>query len=45
MAHVFVMFAALGIDSKAEMGELSVVCDFPEVFPDDINDFLLECEV
>lgn len=27
-AQVFSIFAALGIDSKAAMGELPVVCDF-----------------
>lgn len=35
-AQVFTMFAALGINSKAAMGELPVVWDFPEVFLDDI---------
>ena len=29
------LFPALGIDSKAAMGELPVVCDFPEVFSDE----------
>lgn len=37
-AQVFAMFAALGIDNKATMGELPIVCDFPEVFPNNISD-------
>lgn len=44
-ARVFSMFSALGIESKVAMGELPVVCDFPEVFPNDISDFPLEHEV
>lgn len=32
-------------ESKVVIGELPVVCDFPEVFPADINEFLLEHEV
>ena len=39
--YVFAMFAALGIESKAAMGEMPVVCDFPEVFPNDISDLPL----
>ncbi|XP_050878254.1 uncharacterized protein LOC127082073 [Lathyrus oleraceus] len=42
-AHVFVMFSTLGIDNKVTMGELTVVCDFPEVFLDDISDLPPEC--
>lgn len=37
---MFAMFTVIGIDSKAAMGEFPVVCDFPELFLDDINDFL-----
>ncbi|XP_050908820.1 uncharacterized protein LOC127122545 [Lathyrus oleraceus] len=44
-AHVFAMFASLGIDSKVVMGEIPIVCDFPEVFPNDISDFPPEREV
>ncbi|XP_050896243.1 uncharacterized protein LOC127102980 [Lathyrus oleraceus] len=44
-AHVFAMFASLEIDIKVAMGELSVVCDFPELFPDYISDLPPECEV
>lgn len=36
-AQVFSIFYSLGIDSKATTGELSIVCDFPEVFSVDIN--------
>ncbi|XP_050877136.1 uncharacterized protein LOC127080888 [Lathyrus oleraceus] len=43
--HVFSMFPALGIDSKATMEELPVLCDFPEVFPDDISDFAPDSKV
>lgn len=39
------MFAALGIDSKATMGELPIICDFPEVFWDYISDLSPECKV
>ncbi|XP_050897713.1 uncharacterized protein LOC127104575 [Lathyrus oleraceus] len=44
-AQVFSKFYALGIDSKAAMRDLLVVCDFPKVFPDDINDLPPEHEV
>lgn len=43
--HVFTMLTALGIDNKDAMEELPVVCDFVEVFPDDISDLPLEFEV
>ena len=43
--QVFSLFASLGINSKAVMGELPVVCDFPEVFLDDIICFPPEREV
>ncbi|XP_050897480.1 uncharacterized protein LOC127104338 [Lathyrus oleraceus] len=42
--QVFSLFASLGINSKAVMGELPVVCDFPEVFLDDIICFPPERE-
>ncbi|XP_050915840.1 uncharacterized protein LOC127130929 [Lathyrus oleraceus] len=42
---VFIMFAYLKDGSKVVVGDLPVVCDFPEVFPDDISDFLSEREV
>ncbi|XP_050915956.1 uncharacterized protein LOC127131058 [Lathyrus oleraceus] len=43
--RVFVMFAALGIDSKAVIGEFPIMCDFSKVFPDDINDLCLDLEM
>lgn len=42
---MFAMFTALGIDGKAALGELPVVCDFPEVFPDEISCLPQECKV
>lgn len=39
-AQVFAMFTALGINGKNAKGKLLVVCDFSEVFPDDISDLL-----
>ncbi|XP_050895582.1 uncharacterized protein LOC127102225 [Lathyrus oleraceus] len=44
-AQVFVMFASLKAESKAKIDEFPVVCHFPEVFPDDINDPPPEREV
>lgn len=44
-AHVFALFSTLRIDSKDTMGELPVVRDFLEMFPNDISDFLPEWEV
>lgn len=42
---MFALFATLGIDSKAAMGELLVVYDFSKVFPDDISDLLPKLKV
>lgn len=42
---MFNQFAALGINSKSVMGELQVVCDILEVFPDNINDLPPKQEV
>lgn len=39
------IFVALGINSKDMMGEMPIVCGFPEVFPDDISDLPSEREV
>lgn len=44
-ATVFMILASISAERKAMIGELPVVCDFPKVFPDNINDFLLESEV
>ncbi|MCI50445.1 cellular nucleic acid-binding protein [Trifolium medium] len=35
---VFVMFASLRVEEKAEVDALPVVCEFVDVFPDDILD-------
>ncbi|MCI39903.1 cellular nucleic acid-binding protein, partial [Trifolium medium] len=43
--NVFVMFASLMMEDKLEVDALPVVCEFPDVFPDDISDLLSEREV
>ncbi|MCI80624.1 hypothetical protein A2U01_0101895, partial [Trifolium medium] len=35
---VFVMFASLIMEEKSEVDSLPVVCEFADVFPDDISD-------
>ncbi|MCI39213.1 cellular nucleic acid-binding protein, partial [Trifolium medium] len=42
--NVFVMFASLMLEEKSEVGALPIVCEFPNVFPDDILDLPLERE-
>ncbi|XP_058783085.1 uncharacterized protein LOC131657734 [Vicia villosa] len=42
---MFAMFASLQSDCEATSVELPVVCEFLEVFPDDISDLPLEHEV
>lgn len=44
-AEVFMILASMKIKSKAVIGELLMVCGFPEVFPDDISDLPPEREV
>ncbi|XP_050897967.1 uncharacterized protein LOC127104864 [Lathyrus oleraceus] len=44
-AEVFMILSSMKDESKSMIGKLPVVCDFPEVFLDDINDFPLEREV
>jgi hypothetical protein len=44
-AIVFMIFANMKLDETAGVTELPVVCDFPEVFPDDIYDVPPEREV
>lgn len=44
-AGVFMILASMKVESKFVIGELHVVCDFSEVFPDDINDLSSEREV
>ncbi|XP_050908707.1 uncharacterized protein LOC127122410 [Lathyrus oleraceus] len=36
--QMFSMFASLKVDNKATSVDLPVVCNFPDVFPDDISD-------
>lgn len=42
---MFIILASMKAESKAMIGELHVVCDFPEMFPDDISDLSSEREV
>ncbi|MCI53468.1 cellular nucleic acid-binding protein, partial [Trifolium medium] len=42
---VFVMFASLRMEEKNEVDALPVVCEFADVFPDDILDLPPEREV
>ncbi|XP_050896267.1 uncharacterized protein LOC127103010 [Lathyrus oleraceus] len=44
-AKVFMILASMKAEIKTIIGELPVVCNFPEVFPDDISDLPLEHEV
>ncbi|MCI72229.1 cellular nucleic acid-binding protein, partial [Trifolium medium] len=39
------MFASLRVEEKTKVDALSVVCEFADVFPDDILDLPLEREV
>ncbi|MCI68280.1 enzymatic polyprotein, partial [Trifolium medium] len=39
------MFASLIMEEKSEVGALPVVCEFLDVFPDDISDLPPEREV
>lgn len=38
------MLASLKVKSEASITNLPVVCEFPDVFADDIDDSPLECE-
>ncbi|MCI97321.1 enzymatic polyprotein, partial [Trifolium medium] len=44
-AELFAVFASLKLESKVKMEELSVVCEFPDVFPGDVSDVPPEREV
>lgn len=44
-AEVFVILASMKAERKVVIDELHVVCEFPEVFLDDINDFPPECKM
>lgn len=43
--EVFMILASIKDESKVVIDELPVVCDFPDVIPDDISDLLSEREV
>ena len=43
--QVFVMLASLEAIGKGVIRDLSAVCEFSEVFSEDINNLLLECKV
>ncbi|XP_058784505.1 uncharacterized protein LOC131659315 [Vicia villosa] len=40
--RVFTLFASLSVENQVVIDELQVVCEFPEVFPDDISYVPLE---
>lgn len=44
-AQMFAMFVSLQVDNKAASVDLPVVCNFPDVFPDDISDLPPEHEI
>ncbi|MCI38519.1 cellular nucleic acid-binding protein, partial [Trifolium medium] len=37
-AEIFAMFASLKLESGVKIEELSVVCEFPDVFLEDVSD-------
>ncbi|MCI50379.1 RNA-directed DNA polymerase (Reverse transcriptase), partial [Trifolium medium] len=39
------MLASLILEEKSEVGALPVVCEFPDVFPNDVSDLPTEREV
>ncbi|XP_058751927.1 uncharacterized protein LOC131625027 [Vicia villosa] len=44
-AMVFMLFALMDLKEKVVRNELPVVCDFPKVFPEDVNELPPEKEV
>lgn len=40
--QVLVMFASLRVEGEAVIADMFVVCEFSDVLPNDISDFLLE---
>ncbi|MCI48338.1 cellular nucleic acid-binding protein, partial [Trifolium medium] len=44
-AEVFAIFASLKLENEVKMKELPVVCEFPDVFPEDVSDVSPEREV
>ncbi|MCI70106.1 cellular nucleic acid-binding protein, partial [Trifolium medium] len=43
--EMFVMFATLKLEGGTKMEELSIVCEFPDVFSEDVSDVPPEREV
>lgn len=43
--QVLMMFAYLRVKNDVVASDIQVVCEFPDVFPEDIGDFLIEREV
>ena len=44
-AEMFVMFASLKLGGESGENQLPVVCEFPDVFPEDVSDLPPEREV
>jgi len=44
-SQLFSLMVSLSVENQAKIDKLQVVCDFPEVFPDEIRDVPLESEV
>ncbi|MCI49818.1 enzymatic polyprotein, partial [Trifolium medium] len=44
-AEMFMMFASLKFEGGIKMEELPIVCEFSEVFPEDVSDVPPEREV
>ncbi|XP_050896449.1 uncharacterized protein LOC127103225 [Lathyrus oleraceus] len=44
-AHMFAMFSSLQVDNKAASVDLPIVCNLPDVFPNDISDLPPEREI
>ncbi|MCI40138.1 cellular nucleic acid-binding protein, partial [Trifolium medium] len=42
---IFAMFASLKLEGGVKMEEFPVVCEFPDVFPEDVSDVPPEREV
>ncbi|MCI61750.1 cellular nucleic acid-binding protein, partial [Trifolium medium] len=41
----FMMFASLKLEGGVKVEELPIVCEFPDVFPEDISDVPMKREV
>ncbi|MCI62609.1 cellular nucleic acid-binding protein, partial [Trifolium medium] len=37
-AEMFMMFASLKLEGGVKMEKLPIVCEFPDVFPEDVSD-------